>query len=96
MPPPTDRTEVVFALGVGALPVVLSGPARSTVLGERHSLEVPFTNGYAPVPRERINARIELIDRARLAELMLRHGVGVQTEVTVTLHQLNEDFFESL
>jgi hypothetical protein len=27
---------------------------------------------------------------------MLRHGVGVQAEVTVTLHQLDEDFFESL
>jgi restriction system protein len=43
-----------------------------------------------------LNARIELIDGARLAELMLRHGVGVQAEVTVTLHQLDEDFFESL
>ena len=45
---------------------------------------------------ERVNARIELIDGSRLAELMLRHGVGVQAEVTVTLHQLDEDFFESL
>ena len=45
---------------------------------------------------ERVNARIELIDGARLAELMLRHSVGVQTETTVTLHQLDEDFFESL
>lgn len=45
---------------------------------------------------ERVNARIELIDGLRLAELMLRHGVGVQAEETVTLHQLDEDFFESL
>jgi restriction system protein len=45
---------------------------------------------------DRVNARIELIDGLRLAELMLRHGVGVQAEVTVTLHQLDEDFFESL
>ncbi|CCG05789.1 restriction endonuclease [Blastococcus saxobsidens] len=45
---------------------------------------------------ERVNARIELIDGSRLAELMLRHGVGVQAEVTVTLHQLDEDFFETL
>lgn len=45
---------------------------------------------------ERVNARIELIDGLRLAELMLRHGVGVQAETTVTLHQLDEDFFESL
>jgi len=45
---------------------------------------------------DRVNARIELIDGTRLAELMLRHGVGVQAETTVTLHQLDEDFFEAL
>jgi restriction system protein len=44
---------------------------------------------------ERVNARIEVIDGSRLAELVLRHGVGVQAEVTVTLHQLDGDFFES-
>jgi restriction system protein len=54
-----------------------------------------FSSG-ARTEAERVNARIELIDGARLAELMLRHGVGVQAEVTVTLHQLDEDFFESL
>ena len=43
-----------------------------------------------------MNARIELIDGGRLAQLMLRHGVGGQPEITVTLHQLDEDFFESL
>ena len=43
-----------------------------------------------------MNARIELIDGVRLAELVLRHDVGVQAETTVTLHQLDEDFFESL
>lgn len=45
---------------------------------------------------ERINARIELIDGARLAELLVRYEVGVQTEQTVTLYRLDEDFFESL
>lgn len=45
---------------------------------------------------ERVNARIELIDGSRLANLMLRHGVGVQPESVVTLYQLDEDFFESL
>lgn len=54
-----------------------------------------FSSG-ARVEAERVNARIELIDGLRLAELMLRHGVGVQAETTVTLHQLDEDFFESL
>ena len=44
---------------------------------------------------ERVNARIEVIDGSRLADLMLRHGVGAQAEVTVTLHQLDEDFSAS-
>lgn len=54
-----------------------------------------FSSG-ARAEADRVNARIELIDGLRLAELMLRHGVGVQAETTVTLHQLDEDFFESL
>jgi restriction system protein len=54
-----------------------------------------FSSG-ARAEAERVNARIELIDGLRLAELMLRHGVGVQAETTVTLHQLDEDFFETL
>lgn len=45
---------------------------------------------------ERVNARIELIDGARLAGLMLRHGVGVQVETAATLHRVDEDFFEAL
>jgi restriction system protein len=45
---------------------------------------------------ERVNARIELIDGSRLANLMLRHGVGVQPESVVTLYQIDEDFFEDL
>lgn len=45
---------------------------------------------------ERINARIELIDGRRLAELLVAYGVGVQADETVTLYRLDEDFFESL
>jgi restriction system protein len=44
----------------------------------------------------RVNLRIELIDGKRLAELMLRHGVGVQPKTSVTLYDLDEDFFEEL
>lgn len=54
-----------------------------------------FSSG-ARIEAERVNARIELIDGARLAALMLRHGVGVQPETVVTLHQVDEDFFEAL
>ncbi len=51
-----------------------------------------FTKG-AQEEAERINARIELIDGSRLAELLVKHGVGVQVEQTVTLYRLDEDFF---
>jgi len=45
---------------------------------------------------ERVNARIVLIDGDRLAELMVRHGVGVQAESTAVLHRVDEDFFDTL
>ena len=45
---------------------------------------------------ERINARIELIDGRRLAELLVTYGVGVQAEETVTLYRLDEDYFDGL
>lgn len=45
---------------------------------------------------ERVVSRIELIDGSRLAELMVRHEVGVQPESVVTLYQVDEDFFEAL
>lgn len=54
-----------------------------------------FTQG-AHDEADRINARIELIDGAKLAQLLVVYGVGVQTEETVVLYGLDEDFFESL
>jgi restriction system protein len=54
-----------------------------------------FSSG-ATQEAERINARIELIDGRRLAELLVAHGVGVQADQTVTLYRLDEDFFEGL
>lgn len=54
-----------------------------------------FSSG-AKTEAERVNARIELIDGKRLAELMLEHGVGTQSDVTVTLFRIDEDFFETL
>lgn len=54
-----------------------------------------FSSG-ARAEAERVAFRIELIDGLRLAQLMLRHGVGVQAESTATLYQLDEDFFEAL
>jgi len=37
-----------------------------------------------------------LIEGDRLAQLMVEHGDGVQPETVVTLHTLDEDFFEAL
>ncbi|MCX2934939.1 restriction endonuclease [Mycobacterium sp. CVI_P3] len=54
-----------------------------------------FTTG-AHQEAERINARIELIDGARLSELLVKYGVGVQEEHSVTLYKLDEDFFDSI
>lgn len=54
-----------------------------------------FTEG-ARLEADRINARIELIDGRRLAQLLVEHGVGVQPEQVVTLYRLDEDFFETL
>lgn len=54
-----------------------------------------FTTG-ARQEADRIHARIELIDGTRLAELLVQYGIGVQTEQTVTLYRLDEDFFDSI
>ena len=54
-----------------------------------------FTKG-ARDEAEHINARIELIDGSRLAELLVQYGIGVQPEQSVTLYRLDEDFFDSI
>jgi len=54
-----------------------------------------FTSG-AREEAERINARIELIDGSRLAELLVNYGVGVEAEQSVTLYRLDEEFFDSI
>lgn len=54
-----------------------------------------FTQGAIEEAR-RVNARIELIDGDRLAQLMVRHGVGVQADAPIVLYRVDEDFFEAL
>ncbi|NLJ54444.1 MAG: restriction endonuclease [Intrasporangiaceae bacterium] len=43
---------------------------------------------------ETIGTRVILIDGERLAGLMIRYGVGVQTKRTVHIVEVDEDFFE--
>lgn len=54
-----------------------------------------FTAG-AKQEADKINARIELIDGRRLAQLLVNYGVGVQVEQQATLVRLDEDFFEDM
>lgn len=54
-----------------------------------------FTSG-AQAEAERINARIELIDGPRLAELLVKYEVGVQPHQSVVLYRLDEDFLDSI
>jgi len=44
---------------------------------------------------DRLNRRVVLIDGERLAELMMRHGVGVTTRETFAIQEVDEDFFLS-
>lgn len=47
---------------------------------------VDYANGVA--------TRVGLIDGPRLAQLMIRHGVGVQVRQTFVIVAIAEDFFE--
>lgn len=51
--------------------------------------ERDIARGYA----EKVPTRIILIDGTRLADLMIRYGVGVQAKVTYTVVENDEDFF---
>lgn len=52
-----------------------------------------FTSG-AREYAQNIGTRIILIDGGRLAELMIRYGVAVQTRQTFTVVEVDEDYFE--
>ena len=39
------------------------------------------------------NPRLVLVDGERLAELMIEHGVGVQTKQVIRVSKLDTDFF---
>lgn len=54
-----------------------------------------FSSG-AREEAERVAFRIELIDGQRLSSLMLQYGVGVQPQSSVTLFEVDEDYFEGL
>ncbi len=54
-----------------------------------------FTDG-ARAEADRINARIELIDGMRLAQLLVQYKVGVQVDHAVEFLRIDEDFFEAL
>lgn len=51
-------------------------------------------SGGAQTYAESVSTRVVLIDGRRLANLMIRYGVGVQVKRTVQIVQIDEDFFE--
>ena len=53
-----------------------------------------FSKSAVDYARYDTKARIILIDSARLTELMIRYGVGVQVKQTVRIVEIDEDFFE--
>ena len=51
-------------------------------------------SGEARRYADSVPTRVVLIDGERLAALMIRYGVGVQVKRTVTIVEVDEDFFE--
>jgi restriction system protein len=43
---------------------------------------------------QRVPARVVLIDGRMLAELMVKHNIGVQDQETYVIKRIDEDFFE--
>jgi restriction system protein len=43
---------------------------------------------------ERVPARVVLVDGRMLAELMVKHNIGVQDQETYVIKRIDEDFFE--
>lgn len=55
------------------------------------------TSSFSPGAREYANSvstRIILIDGERLAALMIKYGIGVQTRDVFTVVEVDEDFFD--
>lgn len=52
-----------------------------------------FSSG-ASAFADAVSPRIVLIDGTRLAQLMIRYGVGVQVRQTLRIVEVDEDFFE--
>lgn len=79
----------VHAPAVQAFVGALSGKASSGVFITTGT----FSNGALDYART-AHTRVILIDGPRLAELMIRYGVGVQNERTLHVVAVDEDFFE--
>ena len=53
-----------------------------------------FSSGAIEYAERNTTMRLILIDGARLTDLMIRYGVGVQTKDTFHVVEIDEDFFE--
>lgn len=55
------------------------------------------TSSFSPGAREyasSVSTRVILIDGERLAGLMIKYGIGVQTRDIFTVVEVDEDFFD--
>ncbi|WP_293769383.1 restriction endonuclease [uncultured Corynebacterium sp.] len=71
---------------VGALQGAQADRGVFLTTGKFSSGAVDYANAVA--------SRVVLIDGARLAQLMIRYGVGVQVKRTVAIVEVDEDYFE--
>lgn len=55
---------------------------------------ISITTGRSAAAHASTRTQQSLIDGSRLAALMMKYGVGVQTKQTVKLIEIDEDFFE--
>jgi restriction endonuclease Mrr len=69
---------------------------REPVYMERVVLDLLTAMGYGGAKHyaERVPAKLVLIDAEQLGDLLVRYGVGVQTEQTYELKEVDEDYFE--
>lgn len=85
-----------------SLDSTVSRPDIQALVGALHGVQADrglfittakFSSG-AKTYADSVNTRVILIDGPRLADLMIRFGVGVQVEQTINIVKLDEDYFE--
>jgi restriction system protein len=83
---PSRRSEIQEFVGA------LQGAQADRGIFITTSRFTPDAHNYA----ERVQARVILISGFELAQLMVRHNIGVQVKDTYVIKRIDEDFFEDV